>query len=103
MCSGVWAATPIARRSAVGSTYAGWLQGRFELRLKAFRPVRVYEITLSREAHTLSMSRQAVPSLNQCGRVGTVALRLIVRLRPLAMITAVDDEIHGALSLKLAA
>jgi len=32
-----------------------------------------------------------------------LALRLIVRLRPLAMITAVEDEIHGALSLKLAA
>jgi hypothetical protein len=26
------------------------------LRLKAFRPMRVYEITLSREAQTLSMS-----------------------------------------------
>jgi len=37
------------------------------------------------------------------GNDASVALRLIVRLRPLAMITAVDDEIHGALSLKLAA
>jgi hypothetical protein len=26
------------------------------MRLKAFRPMRVYEITLSREAQTLSMS-----------------------------------------------
>jgi hypothetical protein len=34
-------------------------QGWFELRLKAFRPVRVYEITLSREAQSLSMSRGA--------------------------------------------
>jgi hypothetical protein len=41
------------------------------LRLKAFRPVRVYEITLSREAQTLSMSREAVPNSNHCIRVGT--------------------------------
>ena len=33
----------------------------------------------------------------------SVALHLNVRLRPLAKITAVEDEIHGALSLKLAA
>ena len=33
--------------------------------------MRVYEITLSREAQTLSTSRQAVPNLNQCIRVGT--------------------------------
>jgi hypothetical protein len=32
-----------------------------------------------------------------------VALRLNVRLRPLSKITAVEDEIHCALSLKLAA
>jgi hypothetical protein len=36
------------------------------------------------------------------GRTG-VALRLNVRLRPLAKMTALEDEIHGALSLKLAA
>ena len=41
------------------------------MRLKAFRPVRVYEITLSREAQTLNMSRVAVPNLNQRIRVGT--------------------------------
>ena len=41
------------------------------MRFKAFRPMRVYEITLSREAQTLNMSREAVPNLNQCGRVGT--------------------------------
>jgi hypothetical protein len=41
------------------------------LRLKAFRPMRVYEITLSREAQTLSMSRQAVSNSNQCIPVGT--------------------------------
>ena len=33
----------------------------------------------------------------------SVALRLNVRLRPLATMTALEDEIHGALSLKLAA
>ena len=32
-----------------------------------------------------------------------VALRLNVRLRPFAQITAVEDEIRGALSLNLAA
>ena len=34
---------------------------------------------------------------------GGVALRLNVRLRPIAKITAVEDEIHGARSFKLAA
>ena len=33
----------------------------FELRLKAFRPKRVYEIALSREAQTLSMSEPRGP------------------------------------------
>ena len=33
--------------------------------------MRVYEITLSREAQTLSLSREAVLNLNQCIRVGT--------------------------------
>ena len=33
--------------------------------------MRVYEITLSREAQSLSMSRGPVPNSNQCIRVGT--------------------------------
>jgi len=37
------------------------------------------------------------------GSAAGVALHLNVRLRPLAKITAAEDEIHGALSLKLTA
>jgi hypothetical protein len=39
--------------------------------LKAFRPMRVYEITLSREAQSVGVSREAVPNSNHCIRVGT--------------------------------